>query len=124
MNYTDTSGKSRSIISADLYILCKFAVNRIDSSWFLIYNHINEYNTNDIEVNEMSYIRRHMEDRIADLSKSYGAILLTGPRQSGKTTMLRRLAENNLGRFALESGNRFLIIRPKFEQFLSQSTSI
>ena len=37
---------------------------------------------------------------------------------------LRRLAENNLGRFALESGNRFLIIRPKFEQFLSQSTSI
>ena len=37
---------------------------------------------------------------------------------------LRRLAEDNLGRFALESGNRFLIIRPKFEQFLSQSTSI
>ena len=37
---------------------------------------------------------------------------------------LRRLAENNLGRFALESGNRFLIIRPKFEQFLSQSTAI
>ena len=37
---------------------------------------------------------------------------------------LRRLAEENLGRFALESGNRFLIIRPKFEQFLDQSTSI
>ena len=37
---------------------------------------------------------------------------------------LRRLAEDNLGRFALESGNRFLIIRPKFEQFLSQSISI
>ena len=28
---------------------------------------------------------------------------------------LRRLAEENLGRFAVESGNRFLIIRPKFE---------
>ena len=47
----------------------------------------------------MPYIRRHMEERIVDLSKSYAAILLTGPRQSGKTTMLRRLAEKeNVGR--------------------------
>ena len=37
---------------------------------------------------------------------------------------LRRLAEENLGRFAAESGNRFLIIRPKFEQFLAQSTTV
>ena len=37
---------------------------------------------------------------------------------------MRRLAEENLGRFAVVSGNRFLIIRPKFEQFLAQSTSI
>lgn len=37
---------------------------------------------------------------------------------------LRRLAEENLGRFAVESGNRFLIIRPKFEHFLDQSSSI
>ena len=37
---------------------------------------------------------------------------------------LRRIAEENLGRFALESGNRFLIIRPKFEQFLNQSSSV
>ena len=47
----------------------------------------------------MAYIRRHMEERITELSKSYSAILLTGPRQSGKTTMLRRLAEEeNIGR--------------------------
>ena len=40
-----------------------------------------------------------MEERIVDLSKSYAASLLTGPRQSGKTTMLRRLAEKeNVGR--------------------------
>ena len=47
----------------------------------------------------MSYIARHMENRILELSKSYSAILLTGPRQSGKTTMLRALAkEENKGR--------------------------
>lgn len=47
----------------------------------------------------MSYINRHMEQRITELSKSWSAILLTGPRQSGKTTMLKRLAEKeNIGR--------------------------
>lgn len=47
----------------------------------------------------MNYITRHMEKKILDLSDSYSAILLTGPRQSGKTTMLRSLAEKeNKGR--------------------------
>lgn len=47
----------------------------------------------------MEYISRHMEKRILELSKSYSAILLTGPRQAGKTTMLRSLAEKeNIGR--------------------------
>lgn len=41
----------------------------------------------------MKYINRHMENRILELSKSYSAILLTGPRQAGKTTMLQKLAE-------------------------------
>ncbi|MBR1660751.1 MAG: ATP-binding protein [Acidaminococcaceae bacterium] len=41
----------------------------------------------------MEYISRHMESRILELSRSYSAILLTGPRQAGKTTMLRKLAE-------------------------------
>ena len=41
----------------------------------------------------MEYISRHMESCILELSKSYTAILLTGPRQAGKTTMLRSLAE-------------------------------
>lgn len=47
----------------------------------------------------MDYISRHMESKIMELSKSYSAILLTGPRQAGKTTMLRSLAEKeNIGR--------------------------
>ena len=47
----------------------------------------------------MEYIKRHMEDQILRLSKSYAAILVTGPRQAGKTTMLKKLAEKeNIGR--------------------------
>ncbi|HBQ63800.1 MAG TPA: ATPase [Clostridiales bacterium] len=47
----------------------------------------------------MKYIKRHMEDQVLALSKSWPAILLTGPRQAGKTTMLRELAaRENAGR--------------------------
>ena len=47
----------------------------------------------------MDYISRHLESRIMELSGHYSAILLTGPRQAGKTTMLRELAEKeNIGR--------------------------
>lgn len=37
---------------------------------------------------------------------------------------MRRLAEDNLGVFAVYSGNRFLIIRTKFEQFLNENCSV
>lgn len=47
----------------------------------------------------MEYINRHMEKKVLELSKSYSAILLTGPRQAGKTTMLRLLSKReNIGR--------------------------
>ena len=47
----------------------------------------------------MKYIKRHLEDRVTELSRSYGVILLTGPRQAGKTTMLKMLSEReNIGR--------------------------
>ena len=47
----------------------------------------------------MEYIKRHLEGKVLSLSKSYSAILVTGPRQSGKTTMLKTLAEKeNIGR--------------------------
>lgn len=41
----------------------------------------------------MKYIKRSMEDVFLNLIKEYSAILLTGPRQVGKTTMLQRLME-------------------------------
>ena len=41
----------------------------------------------------MAYIARHMEKKVLDLSKSFSALLITGPRQAGKTTMLKELAK-------------------------------
>ena len=40
------------------------------------------------------------------------------------TKKMRRLAEDNLGRFAVYSGNRYLIIRTKFEKFIEESSAI
>lgn len=37
---------------------------------------------------------------------------------------MRRLAEDNLGRFAVYNGNRYLIIRTKFEKFLEDSSAV
>ncbi|MCI1723633.1 MAG: ATP-binding protein [Lachnospiraceae bacterium] len=41
----------------------------------------------------MSYIKRHMEDQVLELSKTWPALLITGPRQAGKTTMLKNLSQ-------------------------------
>ena len=38
------------------------------------------------------------------------------------TKKMRRLAEDNRGRFAVFSGNRYLIIRPQLEKFISASS--
>ena len=40
------------------------------------------------------YIHRHAEETIKNISKMFGAVLVTGPRQVGKTTLLKRIAEN------------------------------
>ena len=43
----------------------------------------------------MTYIKRDIEDKITALSKEYSCILITGPRQVGKTTVLRQLMSND-----------------------------
>ena len=38
------------------------------------------------------YIQRHAEQTIEKLSRMFGAVLVAGPRQVGKTTMLKKVA--------------------------------
>lgn len=40
------------------------------------------------------------------------------------TKKMRRLAEENTDSFSVFSGNRYLIIRPKFEKFLNDSSEV
>ncbi len=37
---------------------------------------------------------------------------------------LRQIAEEHLGEFAIFNGNKYLIIRERFEQFLTQTSAI
>lgn len=39
----------------------------------------------------MNYIKSDLEDKILSLSEEYSCLLITGARQVGKTTVLRRL---------------------------------
>ena len=40
------------------------------------------------------FYKRHAEETVDKLSKMFGAVLVTGARQVGKTTLLRKVAEN------------------------------
>ena len=41
----------------------------------------------------MKYIHRSLEKIVLEVSKEYPVVLVTGPRQVGKTTMLQKLME-------------------------------
>lgn len=50
----------------------------------------------------MTYIKRDLENKILSLSKEYSCILITGPRQVGKTTVLKQLAAANRAYVSLD----------------------
>lgn len=67
----------------------------------------------------MGYIRRSLEKTISQVSKEYPAILVTGPRQVGKTTMLRKLMEGSDRRYAsLDDLNERNLAKNDPEMFL------
>ena len=39
------------------------------------------------------YINRHAEKTVQELAQMFGAVLVAGPRQVGKTTMLKRMTD-------------------------------
>ena len=41
----------------------------------------------------MNYIKRSLEKVVSEVTKEYPVVLVTGPRQVGKTTMLQKLME-------------------------------
>ena len=41
----------------------------------------------------MTYIKRVAEETISKISKMFPVVLVTGPRQVGKTTILQKLAD-------------------------------
>ena len=43
----------------------------------------------------MDYIKRDLENKILSLSREYSCLLITGPRQVGKTTILKRIMGND-----------------------------
>lgn len=50
----------------------------------------------------MHYIKRDLEDKIISLSGEYSCLLITGPRQVGKTTILRQLMTPERGYVTLD----------------------
>ena len=67
----------------------------------------------------MDYIRRDIEKTIIEASESYSALIVTGPRQVGKTTTLRRLAESNRAYVTLDDIEARRMAKDDPELFLS-----
>ena len=67
----------------------------------------------------MVYIKRDMEDLILQLNKEYSCILITGPRQVGKTTMLEHIKPQNMQSVTLDDLSERQLAKNDPELFLS-----
>ena len=67
----------------------------------------------------MNYIKRNLENVIRQVTKEYPVVLVTGPRQVGKTTMLQKLMEGtSRGYVSLDDLNERAIAKSDPELFL------
>ena len=67
----------------------------------------------------MAYIKRDIETTILELSRSYSALILTGPRQVGKTTTLQEISESNRKYVTLDDIEARSLAQTDQEIFLS-----
>ena len=71
------------------------------------------------EVLYMSYIKRNLENVVNQVTKEYPVVLVTGPRQVGKTTMLQKLMEGTeRGYVTLDDLNERALAKSDPELFL------
>ena len=67
----------------------------------------------------MAYIKRNLEKVIEQVTKEYPVVLITGPRQVGKTTMLKKMMEGtNRGYVTLDDLNERNLAKTDPEMFL------
>ena len=67
----------------------------------------------------MSYIKRNLEKVVSQVTKEYPVVLVTGPRQVGKTTMLKKLMEGtDRGYVTLDDLNERALAKSDPELFL------
>ena len=67
----------------------------------------------------MNYITRNLEKVVSQVTKEYPVVLVTGPRQVGKTTMLQKLMEGTgRGYVTLDDLNERSIAKTDPELFL------
>ncbi len=67
-----------------------------------------------------TYIARAMESRLLEASSQFPVLLVTGPRQTGKTTLLKHLKDDSRGYVSLDSMPARLLAREDPELFLQR----
>lgn len=66
------------------------------------------------------YIKRKIEDTVLNISRTFPVLLLTGPRQSGKTTMLDKLKEEGRKYVTLDDPDDRLFAKTEPSVFLER----
>ena len=67
----------------------------------------------------MDYIKRDIDPLIVEVSKSYSSVIITGPRQVGKTTTLRKLLGDSRRFISLDNKENRKLAQTDPELFLS-----